>query len=137
MSKKIDTKLEVELIRRFVTKEKQNRLVDFVSNPKSRDKFFNEIASPSIFDQRCVTEISGSQRSVGLLPDLYKEYGMSGRVYVMSAYDEWDGRKFQMSYIVDECLAQCVDTIGYCWKTKLGFYEWHHSGASYFLKKEF
>ena len=60
---------------------------------------------------------------------------MGGRVYVVSSNPEWDAKKYQMSFILNECLAACIDTLCYCWKTKTAFYEWHHSGASYFMSR--
>lgn len=131
----MDKKLEIEIIKRFVDPKKKNRLLDFVSKPEKRDRIFYDINSPTIFDQKYITEISGAVRNPVDLVKKYKELGMGGRVYIMSENDDWDGKKFQMSYIVGECLAMCLETIGYCWKTKTAFFEWHHSGASYFLKR--
>ncbi len=130
----MDKKIEIEIIKRFIDPKKKERLLSFVSNPEKRDKIFYEIISPAIFNQKYVSEIKGSDREPKRIVEKYKELGLGGRVYVISANDDWDGKKFQMSYIVGECLAMCIDTIGYCWKTKTAFYEWHHSGASYFLK---
>jgi hypothetical protein len=131
----IDPKLEAEFIERFVRKERRDRVLGFAAKENNRGRLLKELNSPGIFDQRFITKIGGSERTQGILPDVYKRNGMGGRVYVMSENDEWDGQKFQMSYIVDECLAMCIDTVGYCWKTKIAFFEWHHSGESYLLKR--
>lgn len=131
----INPKLEAEFIERFVRKEQRNRILSFAAKLDDRSRLLNELNSPGIFDPRFITKIGGSARTQGILPELYKRNGMGGRVYVLSENDEWDGQKFQMSYIVDECLAMCIDTVGYCWKTKTAFFEWHHSGESYFLKR--
>lgn len=132
---KVATDLELEFIDRFVRKAKRDRLHAMASAPDKRDKMLREFSSPAIFDDRFVIEFDGNDRNRGLLPELYKQQGLGGRVYVMSENSEWDAQKFQMSYIVDECLAMCIDTIGYCWKTRMAFYEWHHSGTSYLLKR--
>lgn len=42
-------------------------------------------------------------------------------------------RKFQLSYNLEECVGAGTDIVGYCYKTNTAFYEWHHSGTSYFL----
>ena len=127
--------LEKEFIHRYVVKNKQGRLLEFAYNPEKRDKFLRELNSPAIFDQRYLEVIEGIERTEELLPDLYKNKGMGGRVYIMSENSEWDTKKFQMSYIVGECLGMGIDTVGYCWKSKMALYEWHHSGASYLLKR--
>ena len=133
----MDAALETEIIHRFVRKEKRPRLLELLSvcdKPEKRSRYLDAFRSPALFDARCVTEIGGCERTALLLPDVYKKQGMGGRVYVVSDHDEWDGKKFQMKYIVGECVAQCIDTLGYDWKSKTAFYEWHHSGASWFLK---
>ena len=131
----MDTKLEIEIIKQFVKPEKRQRCIEFVSNPKTRSKVFKELRDAAIFDPRYVTELTGAVRTTDLIVDKYKTLGMGGRVYVMSEHYEWDGNKYQMSYIVGVCLATCIDVLGYCWKTKTAFYEWHHSEISYFLKR--
>jgi len=131
----VDFKLESEFLNRFVVSTKRERLVGFASKLETRGRFLNELRSPSIFDPRYIIEINGSDRMPGTLPAIFKQYGMGGRVYVISENEEWDAQKFQMSYIVDQCLGMGFDTVGYCWKTKTAFYEWHHSESSYFLKR--
>jgi len=131
----IDPKLEAEIITRFVKRERRARLLEFTSKPDRRDQLLQEFNSPGIFDQRFISGVSGSQRSAENLPSLFKQRGMGGRVYVISEHHEWDTQKFQMSYIVGECLGMCFDTLGYCWKSKTAFFEWHHSGDTYFLSK--
>jgi len=131
----IEPKLEAEIITRFVKRERRARLLEFASKPDRRDQLLQEINSPGIFDQRFISGVSGSQRSADNLPSVFKKNGMGGRVYVMSEHHEWDAQKFQMSYIIGECLSMCFDTLGYCWKSKTAFFEWHHSGETYFLSK--
>ena len=131
----IDPKLEQEFITRFVKRERRARVLGFASKPEKRDDMLREFNSPAIFDQRFIVGIAGALRHNDTLPDELKRRGMSGRVYTISEHHEWDGERFQMSYIVRECLAMCFDTVGYCWKTKTAFFEWHHSGETYFLSK--
>jgi hypothetical protein len=130
MSKKI----ELEIISLFVKKSKQNRLIGFLESGK-RNKVIDAMNDPGIFDERYITEFVGGERSIGSLVKQYNKLGMGCRVYVMSENTDWDGKKFQMSYILGECLAACIDTLGYCWKTHTAFYEWHHSETSYFLSR--
>lgn len=131
----IETNLELELISRFVVKEKRDRLLGFASSFKTRPRLLSELKSPAIFDPRYVIDFSGADRMQEVLPDIYKTHGMGGRVYVISENEDWDARRFQMSYIVNQCLGACIDTLGYCWKSRTAFYEWHHSGKSYLLRR--
>jgi hypothetical protein len=126
--------LEIQFIKLFIPKDKRQRLIDLASNIRHRSKFIAQFNSPAIFNKKQVTEFSGNNRTAKTLAELYKSMGMSGRVYIISENNEWDGKKFQMSYLIGECLGMCIDTIGFCDKSNTAFYEWHHSGTSYFLK---
>ena len=131
----MDLELEQAIIRRFVIPSKRERCLAFAAEARARHKTLSLFNDPAAFDERCVTEIAGHDRaSPEQLIGRLRELGMGGRVYVMSRNDDWDGKKFQTSYIVGECVGACIDTLGYCWKTKTAFFEWHHSGATYFLR---
>ncbi len=127
----MNKELELKIISLFVDKSKRNRLSGFIQS-ENRGKLINAFNDPGIFDKRYITEFSGNRTAESLV-EQYKALGMGGRVYVMSENSDWDGQKFQMSYILGECVAACIDTLGYCWKTQTAFYEWHHSGVSYFM----
>jgi hypothetical protein len=130
----IDAKLEAEILGRFVAPAKRERCVGFVSDARTRSKVFTELRQPALFDARRVIEIPSRERTAGKLVARFRELGMMGRVYVMSSNAEWDGQKFQMSWFVATFLGAGFDTLAYCWKSKTGFYEQHHSGFTYFLR---
>ncbi|RLA58377.1 MAG: hypothetical protein DRR04_11080 [Gammaproteobacteria bacterium] len=126
--------IEHKIISLFVEKSKRKRLAGFIESGK-REMVIYAFSNPGIFDERYITEFSGGERTTENLIEQYKKLGMGGRVYIMSGNSDWDAQKFRMSYILDECLAACIDTLGYCWKTETAFYEWHHSGVSYFMSR--
>jgi hypothetical protein len=127
-------KLELEVLRRFVTPSKRDRCLGFASDPRTRSKLLDELRQPSIFDRRRVVEIPSSERTAQALIEKFRQLGMAGRVYVMSSNAEWDGHKFQMSWLVAQLIGAGFDSLAYCWKSKTGFYEQHHSGFTYFLR---
>ena len=130
------TDLESEFVNTFVRKNRRDKMLKYLSDPKSRGKFISELSTKSPLDTKFEKEFSGADRNTGVLPSLFKQAGMGGRVYVISDNPEWDGQKFQMSYIVGECLASFHDTIGYCWKSQTAFYEPHGSMITLFYKKK-
>jgi hypothetical protein len=130
----IDAKLEAELLGRFVTPRKRERCVGFVCDARTRSKVFEELRQPAIFDVRRVIEIPSGERTAKKLIERFRQLGMAGRVYVMSSNAEWDGNKFQMSWLVAQLVGAGFDSLAYCWKSKTGFYEQHHSGFTYFLR---
>ena len=131
----MDSQLEAEVLARYITPTKRERCMRFASNPKTRNKLLDELRQPSIFDTRYVIDISPSDRTPEKLVQKFTEFGMGGRVYVMSTNSVWDGCKFQMSWFVGAFHATGFDTLAFCWKSKTAFYEQHHSGFTYFLKK--
>jgi hypothetical protein len=130
-----DTALEIEALSRFVVPLKRERCIGFVSQERTRSKLLVELRNPSIFDERYVIEMSPSDRTSEGLVAKFRELGMAGRVYVISSNSEWDGQKFQMSWFAGEFHARGFDTLAYCWKSKTAFYEQHHSGFTYFLRR--
>ena len=129
-----NTALEIEVLQRFVKPSKRVRCVTFASDVRTRGKVLDELRNPGVFDPRCVTEIPAAERSAVSLVAAFRKLGMAGRVYVISSNSEWDQQKFQMSWFVGEFHASSFDTLAYCWKSKTGFYEQHHSGFTYFLR---
>lgn len=129
----MNSELEIELIEQFVRKDKCDRLKTFAARQKTRDKMIREFNSPEIFNPKLMIEITGSDRTVEGLLKKYRGYGMGDVVYVVSENYEWDGREMAVEEILEQSMAMCTDVLGYCAKSKTAFYEWHHSGASYFL----
>lgn len=134
----MDRKLDEEIVRKFVARAKQERCLAFVSKSRTRDKFISMLASPAVFDKRCVEEISGVDRATpsNLIRKLTAS-GLGKQVYVVSESLAWDGQVFELSEIIPLCLAAGVDTLGYCPEAGAAFYEWHHSGSSYLLTSKF
>lgn len=129
----MNPELEIELIDRFVRRDKRERLKMFAAKQKTRDKMIREFNSPGIFNPNLMIEIKGSDRTVERLLKKYRRYGMGDVVYVVSENYEWDGREMAVEEILEQSMAMCTDVLGYCAKSKTAFYEWHYSGASYFL----
>ena len=131
----VDPKLEAEALTRFITPAKRERCLGFAADPRTRSKLLDELRQPSVFDKRCVIEIPTGERTPERLVQKFRQLGMAGRVYVISSNPEWDCCKFQMSWFVAEFHAAGFDTLAFCWKSKTAFYEQHHSGFTYFLKR--
>lgn len=129
----MNSDIELELINLFVRRKKRERLLTFAGKSKTRDKMIREFNSPGIFSPNLMTEFKGGERTVEQLLKRYRESGMSNSVYVISEKYEWDGLEMTTDDILEESLAMCTDVFAYCQKSKTAFYEWHHSGASFFL----
>ena len=129
----MNTDLELELISRFVCRNKRERLKMFAAKTKTRARLIREFSSPGIFEPKLMTEFTGADRTTGNLLEVYTKRGMGDTVYVISENCEWDGKEMSTKKILEQSLAMGTDVLGYCPKSKTAFYEWHHSGVSYFL----
>jgi hypothetical protein len=130
----MNTQIELDFIRQFIREEKRERLAQFASKAKTRDKMIRAINSPGIFDPKVLTPIEGNDRTFEKLMATYTKHGMGSSVYVISENCDWDGKEMELLEILKFSIAMCFDVIGYCHKSNTAFYEWHHSGASYFLR---
>jgi hypothetical protein len=131
----VEPELEVAVLSRFVRAAKRERCVGFVSKPKTRDRALNELSTPAIFEPSCMTEFTGGSRTADQLSTEYRRRGMGPEVYVMSSRWELDGRRLPLAEALEESVARCHDVLAYCPRSGTAFYEWHHSGSSWFLQK--
>lgn len=125
--------IELKIINLFVIKPKRPRLIGLLQANK-RDQVIPYFNDPCIFDKRNISEFKGSERSLDNLVHQYSKMGMRDEIFLLSSNGEWDAKIYDLTSILDQCLMSSSDTIGYCSKSDTAFYEWHHSGVSYFLK---
>jgi hypothetical protein len=127
--------LEVAVLTRYVRPAKRDRLVEFVTSPKKRDRVFDELNTSGIFDPRWLTEFAAGRDAASLLRE-YTRRGMGGEVYLMCASHLFDGRRMPLADALAELVGRCVDVLAYCPASGTAFYEWHHSGSSWFLRRD-
>jgi hypothetical protein len=130
-----ETDLEIAVLSRFIRAAKRDRCVGFVSKPKTRARVFDELRNPAVFDPACVTTFTGADRTAEKLLVEYRRHGMGSEVYLMSPSHRLDGARMPLDEALRLSFAACVDVLGYCPASATAFYEWHHSGASWFLSR--
>lgn len=123
---------ELRIISLFVEKQKRARLRNLVKANK-RDHIIPYFNDPRVFEKKYITEFKGRKRSINFLVDQYQSLGMRDEIYVISSNVDWDAKTYRILSILDMCLMEPHDTIGFCLRSETAFYEWHHSGVSYFL----
>ncbi len=103
--KKLNPKdIEAKLIRKFVKRDKQDRYLAFIDNPKSRQKFLNKLSHFSDFETANFEELRKDEKHIIL--DRIKSLGVVKDCYIISENSELDGRRM----LIGDAL---TETIGY------------------------
>lgn len=90
---------EKELIKAFITPTKSQRYLDFVSKPKTRQKFLRELAHFKSLDPRYAKAVHVSPAG---LAALLKQKGVPDTCWVISENREIDGKSMPTSNALAE-----------------------------------
>ena len=125
---------EQETIRAFVLRNKQERFLGFIANPKNRKKFLQELGHFRWFDQRFVTpvlrkvdpslalwdrHVQGNKNIARLL----KSKGAGQMCWVISEDAEIDGRESDLESALENVHGRGIGTILSCIPGKLAYFE--------------
>jgi hypothetical protein len=125
---------EQEAIRAFVLRNKQERFLAFVANPKNRKKFTQELGHFRWFDRRFVTPVPWKvdpslalwerhvQRNENVLR-LLKAKGAGQICWVISEDAKMDGRESDLKSALENVIGSGMGTILSCIPGKLAYFE--------------
>ena len=118
---------EKELIKAFITPTKSQRYLDFVSKPKTRQKFLRELAHFKSLDPRYAKAVHVSPAG---LAALLKQKGVPDTCWVISENREIDGKSMPTSNALAELGGTWVRSFpsfpvnSHTSKTKMGIGYW-------------
>lgn len=121
-------------IRAFIQRDKQERFLGFLANPKSRKKFTESLAHFRWFDQRFATPIPWKvdpklklwKRHVQGIENIYrllKSKGAGVTCWVISEDSEIDGRELDLRAALEHLHGRQIGTILSCVPGKLAYFE--------------
>jgi len=110
---------EAAVIRAFVQRDKQERFLGFLSNPKNRRKFIESLSHFRWFDQTFAASIPWK---VDPNPKL-KSKGAGLTCWVMSEDSEIDGRELDLRAALEHVNGRQIGTILSCVPGKLAYFE--------------
>lgn len=121
-------------IRAFVLRDKQERFLDFLANPKNRKKFTESLAHFRWFDQRFATPIVWNvdpklklwERHVQGIENIYRLLRSKGAgltCWVISEDSEIDGREMNLRVALEHVSGREIGTILSCVPGKLAYFE--------------
>ena len=115
---------EEGVVRAFIQKNKQQRCLSFLVNPKHRRKFTFELAHFKWLDQRFAKVIpSRVAHTVEEIASLLRTKGSGGTVWVISEDSTIDGRELELEVALRHIWGRGMGTILSCVPGRLGYFE--------------
>ena len=127
---------EAAVIRAFVQRDKQERFLGFLANPKNRKKFTESLSHFRWFDQRFAASIQWKVdqdpkltpwgKHVSGIENIYrllKSKGAGLTCWAMSEDSEIDGRELDLREALEHVSGRQIGTILSCVPGKLAYFE--------------
>ena len=118
----------------FVLKDKQDRLKQFFEKEKNWWKLKNEFHTSSCFDLKKLVDIKPSDQYADQIYIKMKAFGATENCVSLLDYLGNSEYQFDLNLKLKDCVGFLIETILYCPKTKLGYFEGGHAKDRYILK---
>jgi hypothetical protein len=116
-------KAEEELVKGFFARERRERFLSGLGNPRKRKKLTNEFCHFKNLDPRFVVEINPSQQNPKDIYALLKSLGAPERCWVLSDDSSLDARTMNLDEILNEIVGATFATFLCCIDGKLAYFE--------------
>jgi hypothetical protein len=113
---------EEAFVKRFIEADKQERYLGFLSKPKTRDKFLNELYHHLAIKGSLATEIAAKHRRPDYIETQLLQRGAGPQAYVFSPSDRFDQKWLPLTEVLEEILSQDLEAIVCCVPGELAFY---------------
>ncbi|HEX5041742.1 MAG TPA: hypothetical protein VFV75_02490 [Candidatus Polarisedimenticolaceae bacterium] len=114
---------EEALIRSFIVKEKRQRLVDLLANPKRRKKVTSSLAHFRDLDPRWVVPIPTHQQHAADIERLLRGRGAGDTCYAVSESSALDGKTLPLGNALKEVVGYGMGTLLSCAPGTLAYFE--------------
>lgn len=114
---------EEELIRAFFLPTKRQRYLDFVSKPKTRQKFLRELAHFKSLDARYLTKIPANKQHAIDIAQILVQKGAPLLCWVTSEDSRLDGKEMPLADALREVVGYQMGTFLSCVPGKLAYFE--------------
>jgi len=125
---------EEAVVRAFIIRKRQERYLEFLSNPTRRDKFISELAHFKALNPKCLVGIPPSQQNASSVAELLATKGAGSRCWVISENSKLDGREMDLQEALGETIGHGMGTIISCIAGKLGYFE--DEDVKYILERQ-
>jgi hypothetical protein len=116
---------EEAAIHAFIVRERRERFLEHLPNPKHRHKITKSLAhpNPAWFDSRCVKAIPPAQSNAASIAKLLHAKGAGVKCWVISEDKRFDGREVELDSTLAELVGYGMGAILSCVAGKLAFVE--------------
>ena len=112
---------EEDFVKRFIAESKQERYLQFLSKPKTRGKFLNDLYHRLMLKESFVNELLPGERTIENVGQRLQMLGSGIQVYVISPYERLDQQWFALPDILTDILSTGTEAIVCCLPGQLAF----------------
>lgn len=123
-------------IENFVADNKKDRMLQFLNKKKNWWKIINEFHTSYPFDKKVLQIIKASEQNSESI--YYKLNNMGAEDECLSLLDYLNNKnyKYNLSEKLNDTVGYLIETILYCPKSKVGYFEGGHSKDRFILRKK-
>ena len=126
---------EIALISAFIIRERRQRMIEMLQNPKRRIKLLQRLAHFGDLDSRFAHRIPSNQQSAISIGELLKQKGALETCHIISENTDIDGKDLPLLDVLLEIVGHGMGTLLSCIPGKLGYYEGESPGERYVLER--
>ena len=129
-----NTDLETKVIKKFVDKAKQDRYIQFVSSPKNRQKFINDLSHFNFFRWDLFEPVKGDEEKT-ILQTLQKHSVADKTCYIISENSDIDTKTLNIKQAISETVGYGMGTILVFGDADIIYFESETMNTRYISKK--
>ena len=126
---------EEELIKAFIMPTKRQRYLDFVSKPKTRQKFLLELAHFNSLDRRYLLTIPPNDQHPKNMARLLTQKGAPPSCWITSEDRRLDGKELPLLETLEQVVGAQMGTFLSCIPGKLAYFEGEAMGSRWILER--
>jgi hypothetical protein len=126
---------EEELIESFIVPTKRQRYLDFVSKPKTRQKFLLELAHFKSLDPRYLLAIPPNKQHAKDLALILTQKGAPPLCWVTSEDHRLDGKELPLLEALGDVVGRQMGTFLSCIPGRLAYFEGEDMGSRWILER--
>ncbi len=121
----IEKAIEIEFVKTFVLRKKRERSIYELKSKKKRKDFFSNLCHRynEVIDSRFMTKIETPNSSSSDICQILRKEGAGKNCYLLSYFEELDGRRMPLSQALDDCVGIGMPSIVICSPEKLAYFE--------------
>jgi hypothetical protein len=124
----------IEFVKDFVTKDKQDRILQFYKSKKNWWKIKLEFHTSNPFDSKKIIEIEPNQQYADKIYLKLKKLGTQDDCFSLLDYLNNEQYNCNLETKLSDTVGFLIETILYCPRTKTGYFEGGHAKDRYILR---